>query len=287
MLRSGALLILVVCIGLFAGCGPGSFAGKDPESLIRTGAELLASFAFAEAEPRLRVAREEVEPGSELWQKATFLLAVSLRHQTPPSPRKIEEARLLLETLLQEAPESRYAPDALIALARLDELRNFPGDPVNPEGAARRYREVLERFPDSDLADLAFLRLAAQGTLDAGNLEAARQTVALLEARMAERPDSPYRWAYWELLASINRLLLKDRPAALRAMIEADRSSLNAEGRRGTLFWNIATLAEELGDRKTAELYYKRLWEKAPRSLRNTEAKARYEALRAERGGEG
>ncbi len=282
-----AFVILSGTLFLLGGCGDQSHLNRSPSALLKSGAEMASRFAFYEAEEKLRAAREAFPPGSEGWQEASYLLAVSLRHQTPITARKIGEARETLEGLLERVPDSALAPEALMLLARMDELRNFPGDPTDVEAAAARYRLLLEQFPESDLADLAVLRLAAQGTLDPANMEAARSSVAMIEERIAARPNSPYLWPMWEFVASTHLLLFKDNSAALRAMIEADKHSRLNEGRRGNLFWNIAVLAEETGDRATAKAYYRRLFERAKRSPLNTEAKLRLEALEAADGGQG
>lgn len=272
----------IFCTVGLLGCGRQAFDAQDPEHLVERGGELIASFSFFEAEPGLRAALARTPEGSPLWQRGQFLLALSLRHQTPPQARKIGESRRLLEQLVETAPDSPLAPDALMNLARIAELRDYAGDVPDPQRAAALYQRIIDEYADSDLADLAVLRLASQKTLDPSDLASARAAVAMVEDRIKQRPESPYLWPMWEFVAATEKLLLKDRRAALRAMIESVKYSKAAPGRRGTIYWNIAELAETLGERNVAVEYYQRLLDEVPRSLRRLEAQERLQALRGQ-----
>lgn len=261
------------------GCGRTDYSDQETDHLLDSAARYISTFSFFEAEGRLRALRERTSPGSENWQESTFLLALTLRHQTPSNARLIDEARALLEELVATSPDSPLAPDALMALARIAALRNYPGDEQDNETAAALYRRLLEEYPESELRDLAALRLADIQLTDFTDPEMVAAANASILQYIEENPDSPNLGMLWNFVAQNHLLILQDEAAALPALIEADRHSLTAPGRRGDNFWLIAQIAEGQGDLETARTYYRKLIDEAPRSLIRTEASARYEAL--------
>jgi len=68
--------------------------------------------------------------------------------------KRPDAARVYLEGLLQDYPGTRWEPDAWLYLGRAQEQMRAPLD------AAAAYRNIVERFPDSEVASEARARLA-------------------------------------------------------------------------------------------------------------------------------
>ncbi len=264
---------------LLAGCG----WGRDrtavlEEELARAGAYLDAlNFRFAL--PIYAAVYRELPVEDSHWLEAAFGYANCLWHVAPPSRQNINRAIEVFERIAAEAPGTDWAAAARLSLARIEMLRNFPGDQENPAGAI----PILERLLDEAEGPIrheAMLRLAECHRMDFDNPESLRTARALLTGWLERYPDNPLASVMWEQVGLLDLLSFNDPAGALAALMQAEAIGFGDPGRKGQLLWRMAVLGEQTGRMDLAVRYYQKLILEVPASGRAYEAQQALQRIR-------
>ena len=244
---------------------------RSIDEALQQATQGLSQFSFDVPQQKLfREVRTRAAAGSPQWQQATYGLAVCKQFQTPDQAES-ELAESLFRELLTTAPDSRFAPRAVLSLGRIAELPDYHQDVIRLDEARTRYREVISRWSDQPIAGEASLRLAASYT-QAGKPDDSRQGVALLHEWLASHPADPLAPSMWQWLGEVHFLHLQEPGPALDCYLKADALGLQWTSREGILWWRMAKLAEQVGRREVAITYYTKICTRAQTSGRAFES---------------
>jgi tetratricopeptide (TPR) repeat protein len=272
------LLMAAVVVLLCSGCGEGT--SKDPKTAIAAGSELCSSYSFDRAATHFAAARAIAEPGSDLWQQASFGLAVARQQEVPLSLDRIAEAARLFEEVAERGGKSPVAAQACLNRGRIAEQMDVSADVLDLEGARRWYQRVIDGWTDQPIAGEASLRLAVTWiqTLKA---EDVRTGIRICEERAA-RPGEAWAGALWKQAGDAWWINLGDRTESIRCLSKAIDAGLPDPSRAFLTVWRAAVIAEELGERETALKFYRRVIERHSNSGMAWDAQQRMRALGVE-----
>ncbi len=221
-------------------------------------------------------AMKQAEHGSDPWQQAVLGKAICAHHMTPCTKENIDEATALYRMLVTECPNGKYTPRAMMHLGRIDELVDYyiGGKPetVDLPGARKWYEKVVQNWPDDPIAGEATLRIAGTyiQTFDEAQV---RQGTSILESWLKDHPNDPLASAMWQYLGDTYFFPIANYSRAVACYRKADDLGLILQGRKGTVYWRTAVLADRyLHDRDTAVLYYTKIIEQAPNSGKGYES---------------
>lgn len=250
--------------------------------------------------PMYQNLRQILTPGTQEWKEATLGLAIVQQHRIPVSPQSIASAQSLYQELADLDSDHPIVARAIFNLARIYEMVDFEGDRPNFPAARQCYRNILERWPDEDIAHEAALRLGGNYQQEAyyppndrladweWRVERIQTGIGILEEWARRYPDHPLNPGFWEYIA--NCYLFKPDPEnwlwhALNAYLHATGGEAMLEGGEppartigmdkvdgGYLMLRIAALAQRLGEREIALEYYTRLITQIPEYSRGPEA---------------
>lgn len=246
-----------------------------PASAVRAETSLDdARRALAELDWKLMIRRytplrEAAQPGSDRWVESTFCLAVAYQHVQPPDGGTIATARRLYEEVIDRAPGTPWAARAMYNIARILELRDYPDDVLDMDGALSMYQRVAREFAGQPIASEATLRAASTLIMsyDAPDYAKVRQGIAMLESWLASHPDDPLASVMWQYLGDSYFRPLADHANALRCYEETDRLGWTDQGNQGPWYWRCAQLAERYLDRPDiAAKYYAKIITETPKS---------------------
>ncbi len=278
------IFLLAVAAWLLTGCGGRAPALDEERALVfLSDAHTEASvFNYNRAYDLYGQARARAERGGDTWIESTFGLATAGWHRLPPNRASILEARGLFEELAELLPEnSSYLPRVLLNLGRIIELRNFPGDTVDPELARTYYERVRDKWEGTIHADEAAGRIAANALHYVDDPERVRAGLEELESYLERRPDSPIANVLWYFLGDKYWFFLDDAEKSFAALERSVELGLVERARAWHTFWRMARMAREnLNDPVLAASYYARIVQEAPRSPRVHEALLAYNELR-------
>ena len=279
--RAVAVLGIVYMAGaamLLGGCAGDRASQKSVDELIDSGLESLRVFNFKEAREPLHAAMDRLEPGEPQWALATYSLALATWHTSPAGPENVKDATVLLEEVVRLAPESPYAPSALLDLGRIAEVSDFLGDPTDVEAAREYYQRVRSDFSNTDMsarATLYYAQSLAQ-TLDPSDVRAA---ISALEAEMDAQPDSSWYATMAQYAAQLYAFYLDDPKAALKPYGEAARVGFPRSADADLYLWQYGLLAQEAGEDLVAAEAYSRIVREYPRSVYGSLARERIIAI--------
>ena len=241
----------------------------------------VSCFDFRAAYPTFAAVMNAAPTGSPVWAQATYGTAVCAQHIMPATRQLITESESLYRLLLAHAPDSPYAPRALLNLGRIRELSDYYTDACDPAGARDCYRQVIQRWPALPIAGEATLRLAGTfiQTFDATQ---ALLGVTILESWLAQHPRDELASAMWQYLGDTCFIPLGDYAKALACYRNADQLGLLLFTRAGQCYWRMAVLADRyLTNRAAAVEYYTKLITTAPSCGKACEAQAALKRLGA------
>lgn len=284
--RSAVLLAaLLLTGGLFTGCDRVDplYPEERLKLLLEEASRAVTVFNYNEAYRLYGQAREIAEVESEDWIVATFGLATSGWHRLPPNRGSISESRSLFEELVEVLPkDSIFRIRSQLNLGRLHELRNFPGDSVNPEIARVYYRTVMEEQAGTIFADEAAGRLASSFLREFERPEVVRASLVELETYLRGRQDSPIANVLYYFLGTKYWTYLRDPERSFDSFERAIERGLVEQARIWQVYWRMAEMAENHLNRPLdAAAYYRRIVVETPRSARIFEARQAYERLQA------
>ncbi|MDQ8207323.1 tetratricopeptide repeat protein [Coraliomargarita sp. SDUM461003] len=263
---------------LLVGCGGPEASELSVEEQVQAGVKALQIFDFEQSREILLQAQPKVDVSDEtLWTLATYSYALSAWHDSPPVEENVLVAKAALQELIERYPQSLYASCALIDLGRMAEIKDFPHDEPDVETARGYYRQVIQEFPDSDMAVRATLNLAQTYAQELEE-SSVRQAIQLLEERLPNL-DSGWVGLYAQYIAQLYAFYLKDHDAAIQPYLKAVDAGLPRASDGDVSLWQLGLLAEDVGQAMTAARSYAKLIDAYPRSVYTTVARQRLLAI--------
>ncbi len=252
-------LILVLVGGFFFVGGAKEVQRVDVDRLFDEAWEHVRIYEFSRAEPIFRRIISQTKTGTEKWIEASFGLALSLHHKTPPDKSYIEEAKRIYLSLAKKYPSHRCAPRCLMEVGRIYELRDYYKDKIDLKKAREYYRMVIDKYPSDPIVSEAVLRLAQAYTISF-NREEIRKGIRVIKDWLKKHPDDRLRGVMYLHLGDVYFYPLGEYRKCIDAYVKADELGALEEGREGFIYWRVAWLADhKVGDRKIAVKYYKKL----------------------------
>jgi tetratricopeptide (TPR) repeat protein len=261
-----------------AGCGGNGLNDTRIKSKLETGREFLNSLNFNQALVTYQVLYEDLTVSDPEWRESAFGYATCLWHAAPASEANVTRAESIFREIIEAIPESDWARISRLHLARIRMLRDFPGDPEDPEGAIPLLEELLD--DPTVVRHEALLRLAECYRMDYDNPAKLQRAKEILGEWLQDYPENPFAAAMWEQIGWIELLDFENREGALEAFQRAFRLGFADPTREGELLWRIAELARATGKPKLAATYYARVITDAPSSGRGFEAQEKIKTLR-------
>jgi len=258
-----------------------SASGEDVGARLDAAATEAKLFGFSRGYDLAHEMIPLTQSQSDQWQWAVFLSGVCAQQASPPTAAMIQRAGDLYRMLLEQTPNSRYAPRATMNLGRLAELVDTYGDRPDLDAARRWYVTVIERWSDQPIAGEATLRLAGIH-LQTFEDEGVTTAITLLEDWLEAHPDDPLAAGMSQYLGDAYFYPRADYARSLECYERADAIGLLETGREGPVYWRMAVLADRfLRDRGRSVNYYTRVIEKTPASGKAYEAQLALKRLGA------
>lgn len=213
--------------------------------------------------------RDAAPVGGDVWLEATYCLAMSYHHVQPPDAGTIGTSKALYQEIIDRAPRTVWAARSMYNIGRILELRDYPDDELDLDGAREWYERVAREFPELPIAGEAMLRASATLVMsyDAPDYARVRRGIALLESWLASHPDDALASVMWQYLGDSYFRPLSDHANALRCYEEVDRLGWVDRGNQGPWYWRCAQLAERYLDRPdVAAKYYAKIITETPKS---------------------
>jgi tetratricopeptide (TPR) repeat protein len=192
------ITIAAIVIGLILGTGA-MRAKKRQQKVADLVALAESSLAAGDFEEALSASREVIE---DFGVREDLDRLHALMAQSYAGLERGEEAIAQWQKILDEYPQSRFAPDATIAVAR-DLLER--GGSANVDAAHELFRKVESQYPETGAYSEALFGFAEISLLDGDLVEAQRTLYRLID----EAPDSVRRADAEEMLGDVNIRLLR------------------------------------------------------------------------------
>ncbi len=242
----------------------------------------LAAFNWDAAYKHFTILAANAKPPSETWAQATFGAAAAVSNRQPASKDFADEAAKLYQSIVDSTPQSKYAPRSIMKLARLKELRDYPGDTPDLDGAVELYLKVAKTWPNEPIASEATLRAAAGRVqaYDAPGFTKVLSGISLLEQWIADHPKDPYLSIMYQYLGDTYFLPLST--SALNAGDSEKMKQFYAKslacydkvntlgwtdaGNQGPILWRCAVMSEAIGNTPSAIKYYTQIIDQTPTS---------------------
>jgi outer membrane protein assembly factor BamD (BamD/ComL family) len=260
---------------------------EEARELYREATRELSFFNFQIALGLYEDAAEHLQAGDgELWLQVQLGKALAAQSNTPATREMLAEAEAAYRRVIDAAPGSAYAGRATLNLGRIAEIRDFGGDEIDLDTARQRYREVLEGWPGTRLADEAALRYADTYFQRFDDPTAVAEGAEFLETYARDRATSHLLPVIWEVLATVKQDKLNDRAGALEAFLKAEELGLAEPNAAGMIYYRAAKLAEEQPEKlDTAIRLYQKVITDAPRSGRAFNAQLALQRLQKDHPG--
>ncbi len=207
----------------------------------------------------------KVPAGSPQWEEALFGRGMCAQQHVPLSAESIALAQRLYRQLLDQKPDSRFAPRVLMNLGRIEEMVDYyPDQPHLPE-ARIWYEKVATGWPDTPIGSEAALRSAAC-LIQSYQPANARAGVEYLRLWLAAHGKNALASAMWQYMGDTYFQQFSDWSAAVDCYIKAVEAGLIEKGREGMLYWRMAVVAERAKRPEVAITYYTKIIKEAPTS---------------------
>lgn len=267
-----------VLLAIVPALGASGTPHQDP---MKQAWEYVQYYEFEKAIPLFRAVRSEGEVGSAKWIEATFGLAMSLQHRTPPDADSVREARGLYLDLADRCPKAACVPRAILNAARIDELRDYYQDVIDLKSARALYRRVIQDYPTDPIVSEAVLRLA-QSYIITMKPEEIQEGIKIIRDWLKDHPNDRLAGLMYLMLGDIYFAPLEQYDESVKAFIKADELKSLEPGQEGFIYWRIARLAhKKLNDRATAIKYYTKIITDTPTFAKGYESQLALKELGA------
>jgi len=242
----------------------------------------LTNFNWEAAYTHFKALADAAPARSDAWAQATFGQAAAVCNRQPASKGYADEAARLYQSIIDNAPQSKYTPRAMMNLGRLKELRDYPGDKPDLSGASVLYLRVANDWPDSPIASEAILRAASSmvQAYDAPAFVKVQSGISLLEKWIEGHPQDPYLSIMYQYLGDTYFLPLAtsaknagdvEKMKQLYAKSLSYYDKVNAigwtdAGNQGPTLWRCAVMSEAIGNTPSAIKYYTQIINETPTS---------------------
>jgi tetratricopeptide (TPR) repeat protein len=257
-------------------------ADPAPSEALRAARQSLAELNWKQVINRYEPLQATAQKDTPEWREATFCLATGYQHVQPPDQDTIGRAESLYQEIVRDSKDVRYVTRSMMNLGRIAELRDYPGDKMDLDGARAKYLEVVEKYPNEPIASEATLRAGATLVMayDAPSFEKAKQGIALLEKWLADHPKDPMASVMWEYTGNSYFQPLNDPKNAMRCWENCDRIGWIDPANQGPAFWRAAQVAErQLKEPKIAAKYYRKIILDTPTSGKAYQAALALQAM--------
>jgi len=266
---------LATVLPFFAvGCGGPAEAEKSPEEQVEQGIRFLTIFDFDQAYQTLSEVQPLIDEDSELWPRATYALAISAWHKSPPDLERINAAKALLESLIEADPQSKIAAMALLDIGRVLEVSDNNTDTTDVDAARTYYRQVRENYPGTSLAQRATLYLA-QTLVQTFEVDRYKEAIDMLEAEIEADPDGEWVALFAHYIAIIYINHLEDYEAAIEPYLLAREKGIVRDSQADRYLWQLGKIALEVGRDMVAADVFTEIVVDYPRSEFGTLARER------------
>lgn len=154
-----------------------------------------------------------------------------------------EKARAAFQAIVDEFPESRLVPWALIELGNLEFERHADFDYEAPldinEVSHRYYRKVIEEHRDSVALHEAVSRLANSYFFEI-EPEYAMEGVKILEGHLQEYPDNPLISGMYFMLTKWYHTVHQDYRKSIQFAVRLGEAQLSNPWRWSFVYWHVA-----------------------------------------------
>lgn len=251
----GRKIYKIVVIGYIIIC---SSAFADNDISLSNAWRDVGYLDFRQAALKFEDLYKSVEPGSAEWRKVTLGLALCLHQRQPDTKDDKERAEKLYDALIAASDGKPIQATALLLRGKLAQLNDYFGDKEDFIKAADYYRRILRDWPESICADEAALYLA-QTSIFTMDKDATAKSIIQLENWIVSHPDNAYAATHWLLIALAHRTPLENQAAAVDTSVKAIEFGLPKEMKLDTLYWRIATMAQNSGKNEIARDFYMRI----------------------------
>ena len=231
---------------LLPGCGQ-PVERLDPETLLPRARDEMLVFNFDHARSLLNYNESTFPQDHPDYPEFLYFQALANWHVIPPVPQDVIRAGHLFDKLITRFPDHPLVPSALLLKGRLHDIRNFAGDEPDYDLARAAYRQLLENFPEHELAGDAIARLAMTHIKQVDQPEEIRKGAELLVAWLADNPDTRHLPVLSLFLGNLYDQLIGDRARGYHYYLQAFRSGFVNPGRAGVNTWRLVELAVEAG----------------------------------------
>ncbi len=262
MLSRIYLILVILCLFVSS-----AFAAEPSTPFLQKGWEEIKFLAFRNATEPFDEARKRAKAGTPEWVEATIGLALAYQNRQPDTAADKKKAAELYDSVIVQ---KEYDKDdsfalALILRAKLAGLKDYFDDEPDLERARQLVARVVTEVPESKYADIAALYLA-QFDIMTMEKEKTERGIKKLEGWLAKRPDNPLASVQWELIAEAYMYPLGKLQKSAQAYEKALVGNADNERTLSTLYWKIARLYDQNGNKSKAIEYYRRLILELPRS---------------------
>ncbi|MGC9452186.1 MAG: tetratricopeptide repeat protein [Oceanipulchritudo sp.] len=275
--RSG--LLLLAGLLLFNGCDWGGDEVVALEKELAGARALVESLNYNEARPVYGRIYAELPEADPHWRETAFGYASCLWHMMPPSEENLRQAEAVFGRLSEAAAGTAWGEAARMNLARIQMLRDYPGDEENPEAAIPILRELVERG-NGYIRHEALLRLGECHRMDYLNRESIQKALDLYRDWLGKYPEGPLASSLWEQVGWMELLDFGRKREALDAFIKAEHLGLMDPSKKATVLWRICQLAEEVGEFDLAVPYYRKVIREVPTTGRGYESQLALKRIR-------
>jgi len=202
--------------------------------------------------------RGDLVKDSDEWLEATLGLAVSLHQRQPDTKGDKAEAGKLYEAVIAASDGKSIQATALLLRGKLDQYIDYYGDKEDFDGAIEFYKRILQDWPNSICADQAALYMAQSFTFSM-NKKIAEAGIKELESWIKSHSNNPYASTQWLFIAETYRMPMEDIDSSIDASIRAIDSGLPMGAKADDVYWQIASMAENVGKKDIAKTFYARI----------------------------
>ena len=246
-----------------------------PGSAEREAWEMLSEFRFADSLRMFEQMYAEKQGGDSRSVKTGY--ALNLLNRQPRTKANIRRAANLFEEIVSVNPDDDLGILAQYYLARIPQWHSTQPD---VDEAARRYRELVERYPQHLVGQLAYLKLAFLRVYAFGpTLEEKRALMAELEESSSILTAPAVRRNFNRLMGYAYSRYWRDYESALPHYKEAISLNVHKWNTRARMYLRAGEISRRLGYNEDATRYFRMFLDEYPQDRRGYEIEQRLKEI--------
>lgn len=247
----------------------------DTEGLLETGLSELRAFNFNQAHALLLEHAAHISPSDEAWPLATYSLALATWHQDPTTQQAIDDAVVLLQSVVEKAPQESVAASALLDLGRIAEFSQ--SDNAAAE-AQTYYQRVQDEYSGTEMAVRASL-LHAQSLARSLDEDQVQQAVQILKQVLLDQAETAWTGTIEQYIAHLYVFYLDDIDQAIPHYSAAKESGFPRSSDTDLSLWQLGLLQQKAKQDLAAAETFTELVQEHPRSVYGTVARKRIKEI--------